>query len=361
MEGRKIMPESFENYRNVYRMLEDEESRDTYLNRLMYLISGDYKYIENTLTAYKPDMPSVSALMGKLLASLPRERKIVLYGAGGGGARVLQHVKNDKRFTGFCSNNLLKQKNGYLGYPVMSPEELLGQKDMMVLVYAPSAKKEILQLLRDGGYPQDSIWDLETAAMRVDPGQYFAPEFITYADEEIFVDAGSYHLEDVLKFQKYCKRLRSAYAFEPDLENYEYCVRQKEAESLPQVRVFPFGTWSEEKVLRFSGKGNTSSKICEEAGNSVKVVPIDEMIQPEDRITFIKMDVEGAELESLKGAVKTIRRDLPKLAVCIYHKTKDMVEIPLFIKELAPEYQLYVRMHANDGSETVLYAIPPEV
>jgi len=70
------------------------------------------------------------------------------------------------------------------------------------------------------------------------------------------------------------------------------------------------------------------------------------------------MDVEGAELESLKGAEKTIRRDRPKLAICIYHKPEDMTEIPLFIKELVPEYKLYVRMHANDGSETVLYAIP---
>ena len=70
------------------------------------------------------------------------------------------------------------------------------------------------------------------------------------------------------------------------------------------------------------------------------------------------MDVEGAELESLKGAQKVIQRDKPKLAICIYHKPEDMVEIPLYIKELIPEYKLYIRHHSNYIFETVLYAIP---
>ena len=71
------------------------------------------------------------------------------------------------------------------------------------------------------------------------------------------------------------------------------------------------------------------------------------------------MDIEGAELESLQGARKTIRRDRPKLAVCIYHKPEDMIEIPLYIKELVPEYKLYIRHHSNSGTETVLYAVMP--
>ena len=71
----------------------------------------------------------------------------------------------------------------------------------------------------------------------------------------------------------------------------------------------------------------------------VSVVPIDAVVDPADRITMIKMDVEGAELESLKGARKTIQRDKPKLAICIYHKPEDMTEIPLYIKELVPEYR----------------------
>ena len=70
------------------------------------------------------------------------------------------------------------------------------------------------------------------------------------------------------------------------------------------------------------------------------------------------MDVEGAELESLKGAQKVIKRDKPKLAVCIYHKPEDILTLPLFIKKLVPEYKFYLRSYSNADNEMVLYAIP---
>ncbi len=69
------------------------------------------------------------------------------------------------------------------------------------------------------------------------------------------------------------------------------------------------------------------------------------------------MDIEGAELEALQGAKNTIQRFLPKLAICIYHKPKDIIEIPLYIKKIAPRYNLYLRHYSNFHSETVLYAV----
>ena len=84
------MQESIENYQKVYRMLEDRESKDTYMDRLAYLISDDYKYIEHIITVYLPDMLPLSEKIRGLLRKLPPNQKIVLYGAGGGGARILQ-------------------------------------------------------------------------------------------------------------------------------------------------------------------------------------------------------------------------------------------------------------------------------
>ena len=91
----------------------------------------------------------------------------------------------------------------------------------------------------------------------------------------------------------------------------------------------------------------------------VPVVAIDRVVAEEDKVTFIKMDVEGAELESLKGAKETILRNKPKLAICIYHKPDDLIDIPLYINELVPEYKLYIRHHSNDRGETALYAVMP--
>lgn len=75
------------------------------------------------------------------------------------------------------------------------------------------------------------------------------------------------------------------------------------------------------------------------------------------RINCIKLDVEGAELDALKGAEKTIRRCMPRLIVCLYHKPVDMYEIPLWIKETAPDYRLYLAHSSCQFMDTILYAI----
>jgi hypothetical protein len=92
---------------------------------------------------------------------------------------------------------------------------------------------------------------------------------------------------------------------------------------------------------------------------SIQVKTIDNLNL--EKVTFIKMDVEGAELNALKGAEKTILKDKPKLAICIYHSNEDMVCIAEYIHNLAPEYKLYVRQHFlfPSAAETVLYAIMP--
>lgn len=80
-------------------------------------------------------------------------------------------------------------------------------------------------------------------------------------------------------------------------------------------------------------------------------------------VTFIKMDIEGSELPSLKSAEKVISANFPRLAICIYHSDADMLEIPEYIMEKYPSYSLYVRQYAAGlhESETVLYAIPKQI
>lgn len=86
-----------------------------------------------------------------------------------------------------------------------------------------------------------------------------------------------------------------------------------------------------------------------------EIARIDDEVQDE-KVTFIKMDIEGAELDALKGAKDTILRDKPKLAICIYHKKSDLYELPGYILSLVPEYKLCVRHYTSISWETVLYA-----
>lgn len=344
---------TFDNYQRVYGMLQDEESRDIYLSRLNWLISGDYGHIHHIISAYLPGLTNnETKTMADLRNYLPKDRKVVLYGAGGIGSGLLPEWKDDERFIGFCSHTKEKQKNGYFGFPVMAPEELLSRKDLSVVISTVLAKDEILQILHDGGYPEDQIYTLS------DCGQYFGPDFMSYEDEEVLIDAGSYNLGDSLELKKYCKKVKKVYAFEPNPDFYRTCLKQKEQYGYHEAEILPYGTWSECTTLHFQKSGGCSH-ISENGGLTIPVRSIDEVVDPKYRVTMIKMDVEGSELESLKGARSVIQRDKPKLAICIYHKAEDMVEIPLYIKALVPEYKLYIRHHSHTSLETVLYAVMP--
>ena len=90
----------------------------------------------------------------------------------------------------------------------------------------------------------------------------------------------------------------------------------------------------------------------------IKTKSIDDLVKEEglEKVDFIKMDIEGSELVALKGAKRTICQYKPNLAICIYHKIEDFYMIPKYIKQIVPEYKLYVKHHTDREYETVLYA-----
>ncbi len=69
------------------------------------------------------------------------------------------------------------------------------------------------------------------------------------------------------------------------------------------------------------------------------------------------MDLEGSELVALEGAINTIIKNKPKLAISIYHKPSDLINIYQHIKHLNLGYKFYFRIHTPVGSDAVLYAI----
>ena len=72
---------------------------------------------------------------------------------------------------------------------------------------------------------------------------------------------------------------------------------------------------------------------------------------------MIKMDIEGAETEALKGAKMIIKRDKPVLAISIYHKPEDIIELPELISDIHEGYKFYLRHYSLSWYDTVLYAI----
>lgn len=348
---------TLEEMKKVYQMLSDEESRFTWLNKMNYLITNDSKYIDAIVDVYLPEFSKLgSKTAGDILSAIPQDKNFVLFGAGNMGADLLPYFKEDERFLGFCSSTIEKQRTGFCGHPCMSPEELMERKNLAVIICTTEAAREILTILSSGGYPKDLIFTLDGFVPSYNE-QYFGPDFIRYEEEEIFVDAGCYDLRSSLDLRKKCGKLRKVYAFEPDPKNYKRCLKNKEKYHFPEAEILPYGAWSVTKTLYFQSDARCSSHVDDGGNTSVPVKRIDEVVKDDEKVTFIKMDIEGSELEALKGAKRTIQRDKPKLAICIYHKPEDMTEIPLYIRSLVPEYKFYVRHHSNWWTDTVLYTV----
>ena len=112
--------------------------------------------------------------------------------------------------------------------------------------------------------------------------------------------------------------------------------------------------------MYFNASNSLSSSIDDESGAlKVDLLTIDEVTAGHD-VSFIKMDIEGAELAAFKGAQKTITAHQPILAISLYHKPEDLITIPQFIHELHRDYRFWLRAHhPRFAYEMVLYAIPP--
>lgn len=189
------------------------------------------------------------------------------------------------------------------------------------------------------------------------PDQYFIPE-MCFESHEVYIDCGMYDGDTIVEFAKRCPDYVHIIGFEPDEEN----VEKFRGRNVPMdgMEIHCAGVWSEEAVLRFSAEGTTASRISESGEASLPVKSIDSL-DLEWAVTFIKMDIEGSELEALSGAQETIRKNMPKLAICVYHKKEDLITIPQFIKNLesgGAEYSFYLRHHSFYEHETVLYGIP---
>ena len=122
-------------------------------------------------------------------------------------------------------------------------------------------------------------------------------------------------------------------------------------------KIIPKGCWNHEIKLHFSMQRNGNSVMDSTGEEIVEVTTIDKVLKRK-KATFIKMDIEGAELNELYGAKDAIQEYKPKMAICIYHKLEDIWEIPSIILQYYSGYKLYIRHYSLTASETVLNAIP---
>ena len=121
-----------------------------------------------------------------------------------------------------------------------------------------------------------------------------------------------------------------------------------------KIYTYNIGLWSKEVDLFYESAKDGSS--ISKSGLLQKANSLDNLLKNKD-ISFIKMDIEGAELEALNGAKEIIMNQKPKLAISIYHELEHFWKIPLLLKSLVPEYKIYIRHHSTQQDDTVCYAV----
>lgn len=205
-----------------------------------------------------------------------------------------------------------------------------------------------------------ALGDQNALGPPVSEESYFLDSLYRINDHEVFVDCGAYTgdtAEQVIRRNPAFSRI---IAIEADPENFDRLTKwigTLEAPVASRINALNVAVGAKRGHLRFQAGGGEGAKLAADGNVVVECVPIDEL-SPAAAPTFIKMDIEGAELEALEGARRSIQTHRPILSICVYHKQNDLWRIPLFIRTLVEDYRLFLRPHDVDGWQLVCYAVP---
>ncbi|OBZ07886.1 hypothetical protein A8L34_24975 [Bacillus sp. FJAT-27264] len=338
----------------------------------------------------------------------PSDRPVILFGAGAWGKICLRAISEYFNKVLFCDTNSTKWGSLFEGVTVISPNQLIEKySDSYIIIASLDYFDQIYKQLSDLNLQEqvllplrgfdpfvgfenyykvvekhfsefENIYNLlEDAESKQlfksrinscitfnnkyiipflsDSPQYFETGLISLSNDEVFVDCGAYTGDTAEEFIKQTEgNFKKIYSFEPEESKHKHYLEKFSDDS--RVELLPYGVWKENDTLKFNALDNVCSSFEESGDIEIKVVSIDDSLELSP-VTFMKMDIEGSELEALRGAEETIRKYKPKLAICIYHKPLDIVQIPQYLKEIVPEYKIYLRHYSMGIGETVCYAI----
>ena len=268
-------------------------------------------------------------------------------------------VCNFLRKNGFSSVHLIYKYDLVSADSIsgLDPSEIAGKLESVRSLLADETSISVFDAILNRVLNPQAFVGLMSAVCEGD--QYFPADIIRLSPDESFVDAGAFDgdtLRDIVRRTR--GRFSHVDCFELDSNNY--AALQKTAEKLncgENISLHPAGLWDTSMEITYSVENAQSTVGMGEM--SGRVVCLDSAMKNAP-VTFLKMDIEGAELKALEGAKRTILANRPKLAICVYHHFRDLWEIPLFISGLVPEYRIFLRHHTKLEYETVCYALPPE-
>lgn len=333
----------------------------------------------------------------------------IVFGGGGLGREWISLLNDYKIGVDFfCDNNraLEAVKIGE-GVKYISPEDLSKIKGNVVIIVAVTRYQNIYEQLLEMGFDKEQleIMSVDTFTYRanemmtrggmrfsdvhrdicniaddcedelsvkilyqtlrkyaIDPHEaidytgeaYFISE-IPRRKQEVFIDAGAFNGDTLEAFLKvYGSSFEKYYAFELDAFNYrELCnkIEDMDSPTKEKITTYNIGLWDEKKEVYYD-QGESTTSVTTNGKCIGMVDKLDNILK--ERISFIKMDIEGAEINALTGAMELLQFYRPVCAICIYHSLNDFIQIPKMLKNLG--YKIMIRHHDWSAAEIVCYA-----
>lgn len=307
---------------------------------------------------------------------------------------------------GYCDSNSDKWGKLLSGYLICSPQKLLEQEKICVLICTPQEKvvyevghwldkqkiewyrldETILKLYREEILECYDMLDtdisrevyahiIECRMNNIMPDDkyifenpYFCVRPFRAYGEEVFIDCGAYVGDSIEQYIWKKPSFAKIVGFEPDKHNF--LAMQKRVKRLREewniseekIALYCYGVGAENKKIAFDSTENMSSMVHEledidedkAAGEEIEIVSLDDFMK--EPYSFLKADIESMEYAMLQGAKNGIKKYRPLLAICIYHNAVDLFSIQQLIHSYVPEYKFAIRHHSITFDETILYA-----
>ena len=159
-------------------------------------------------------------------------------------------------------------------------------------------------------------------------------------------DLGAYNGDSVREFITYFPNVEKIISFEPDVKNFAKLKKYAE-ENCPNIsEAYNYAAWDKDEMQIFNRQSSRNSGIGGKShtGKQVEIQcrALDSILDGRE-LDYIKYDVEGAEHQALLGSRNVIKAHHPHLLVSAYHRSADLFDLPMLIKELNPNYKLYLR------------------
>ncbi len=158
---------------------------------------------------------------------------------------------------------------------------------------------------------------------------------------DTFLDLGAYNGDTVNEFLEYNTSYKKIIAIEPDAKNFRKLTANTEnIENITRIQA-AVGETDGQALFKMSGGRNSA---VNSGGTTILQICVDSLGLEDN--AYIKFDVEGAEENAIKGAQKTLKNHKPRLNIAAYHKNSDIFLIPILVKTINPDYNVFMRHHS---------------